>query len=141
MRDELTETKTRRLKDAASTAGAAAVGVGATLVAPEGLAARTALGAAAALPSASVAYMQGFREESRDAISKAGVDVTNTEEMERLAQDKPEIFRDVADRALQRGLANLAGSLSGNLSAEKLGELMGLGVDLATERVLQRPND
>ena len=102
---------------------------------------RLAIGAAGAIPSARITFTQGLREESLAALRKSGVDVTDAKALEQWTRDNPEAAHRAVDRAFQRSLANYLGSLSGNIAAERFGELIGFGVDQGVENSLKPGKD
>lgn len=84
--------------------------------------------------------MQGFREESLDAISKTGVYTTNEKAMEKWARDNAGIVNPMIKRALQFGLANYVSSFAGEGASRIVGDVLGFAFEQTVEKGLQ-PKD
>jgi len=134
------ETAEEVRKSALKTGGAAALAVAAPYASKgAGLVGRAGLAAIGAVPSAGLAFSKELRQSSKHAFDEAGINASDRKSVESFSKDQADKAREAVGRAFQAGFADLAGNLSGHLSAEKFGELVGFGVGLVTEDALQPP--
>ncbi|MDC1212874.1 hypothetical protein N8000_00120 [Rhodospirillales bacterium] len=102
-----------------------------------GLAGRAGLAAIGAMPSAELAFSSEFQASSRRAFDEAGIDKTDRKTLEKFTKEHANEARNAVGRAFQAGFADLAGNLTGHLSAERFGELIGFGVGEVVEGISQ----
>jgi len=76
----------------------------------------------------------------KHAFDEAGIDPSDRKSVESFGKDQADKAREAVGRAFQAGFADLAGNLSGHLSAEKFGELVGFGVGELVEGTFSPPD-
>jgi len=105
-----------------------------------GLAGRAGLAVIGAIPSAGLAFSSELQASSRRAFDEAGIDRNDRKALERFTKEHANEAREAVGRAFQAGFSDLAGNLTGHLSAERFGELIGFGVGEVVEGVFDPPD-
>lgn len=135
-REEQMETHDRKMRELGYE-----IGAGVITLAPMGKAAsvpvRAGAAAIGALPAAGLAFTHELRAASADAFRSSGVDLSDQKALESWPKKNADRTNNAVNRSFQAGFANMTGSLTGHLTSEKFGDLVGFGADLAVDFALQ----